>query len=485
MKSELQSLSKIFHESVFRIPDYQRGYAWGLRELQAFWQDISLLKPEREHYTGVLTFESVPPQAIERWDDDRWLIQSRNYTPYYVVDGQQRLTTAVILIQSILDRVGRDAHLNETSHSDIVAKYIRVSKASGVQTTHLFGYEKDNPSYHCLKTRIFRDAPDRHELATDTLYTKNLLRAQEFFREMLAKLDVHEVEVVYRKVTQNLQFNIFMMTGAIDVHVAFETMNNRGKALSHLELMKNRLIYLTSQLSDGPEEQASTRRKINEAWKGVFHALGRTPEGDSRDDRFLWSHFVNYYVGRDEFTVAVGIDSPRLWVDDEWKRYLLDHEFGTGSIRATPAMSLVEIDRYATDLLSTSERYRLLLDPRDSFWPGEARVWHDRINRLSVDYATPLLDAVMRTNRNSIPTELLVELERLLFLSEWSQPRIRQQVFLLARSVMDESMDLSSVTSQIKLLADKYSGDESFARRALSLGAFYRWQNVRYFLFEY
>ncbi|MCO2630525.1 DUF262 domain-containing protein, partial [Pseudomonas aeruginosa] len=40
MQSELKSLSKIFSETIFRIPDYQRGYSWEHKHLKDFWNDI-------------------------------------------------------------------------------------------------------------------------------------------------------------------------------------------------------------------------------------------------------------------------------------------------------------------------------------------------------------------------------------------------------------------------------------------------------------
>jgi uncharacterized protein with ParB-like and HNH nuclease domain len=40
MDTQLLTLSKIFTERLFRIPDYQRGYAWTDKQLRDFWNDI-------------------------------------------------------------------------------------------------------------------------------------------------------------------------------------------------------------------------------------------------------------------------------------------------------------------------------------------------------------------------------------------------------------------------------------------------------------
>lgn len=40
MNSDLTSLSDLFNNSIFRIPDYQRGYAWEDSQLNDFWEGL-------------------------------------------------------------------------------------------------------------------------------------------------------------------------------------------------------------------------------------------------------------------------------------------------------------------------------------------------------------------------------------------------------------------------------------------------------------
>ena len=103
MREQLSSLSKLFTEHLFRIPDFQRGYAWTKKEIEDFWQDLLRLKPQHNHYVGVLTLEKVKEPKYSTWLEDNWMISSRGYTPFYVVDGQQRLTTSIVLLSAIVD----------------------------------------------------------------------------------------------------------------------------------------------------------------------------------------------------------------------------------------------------------------------------------------------------------------------------------------------------------------------------------------------
>ncbi len=235
--SQLKSLSEIFEHRLVRIPDYQRGYAWKTHQLNDFWEDLLQLADDRVHYTGVITLEPVDKPNYQRWEGDLWLIEGKGYKPYYVVDGQQRLTTAMILIQAILETVNEKTELNYQLPDDIRQQYVLQTAPDGLRRSFLFGYEKDNPSDEYLRTQIFNEhSSTNHD--EQTFYTKNLAEAKEFFSECLVGLELEAIASIYKKLTQKFKFNLYEIDAEIDVFVTFETMNNRGKPLSSLELLK-------------------------------------------------------------------------------------------------------------------------------------------------------------------------------------------------------------------------------------------------------
>ena len=147
------------------------------------------------------------------------------------MDGQQRLTTAIILIQAILEKTPDTEKLNYTSKDDIRKKFIFDSKDDNISKSYIFGYDIDNPSYEFLKTNIFNEFSSSAK-AEETIYTNNLELAKEFFIEKLSEMTLDETAQLFTKITQQLLFNIFSISDEVDTCVAFETMNNRGKPLS-------------------------------------------------------------------------------------------------------------------------------------------------------------------------------------------------------------------------------------------------------------
>lgn len=519
MESQLFSISKIFSERILRIPDYQRGYAWKEKQLKDFWTDLTQLESGKNHYIGVLTLEEVPNSTREQWHEDYWIISSKNsrfsknYEPYYVVDGQQRLTTIIILIQSITEWMDNNSvkKLNYTSFDEIRKKFIYDSKDDGISRSYIFGYEKDNPSYEFLKTKIFNEQSNNSFPIQETIYTYNLEIAKFFFMEKLKELKIDELETIYTKTTQHLLFNIYSISEDIDVHVAFETMNNRGKPLSHLELLKNRLIYLSTKFKEDEISKKQLRHNINEAWKSIYHYLGKNKNNPLDDDRFLSNHFLLYYGNR--FIEKHGKEIPLRYIIhpkvEFFKDYLLETEFTTKNVLLpdnqddadkSQLISVTDVQKYVQSLKDSVETWYQLLNPRDSEFDNEVKVWIEKLNRLDIfDYAPLLMIFFQKTTKNNLRVEMLKRLEQLIFFSSFMM-RGLPYVYLNADTnidFLDMSLKLSDGKTTPENIIDRIKNTfENLKKNPdILLGiidgfrkkekGFYKWNGIKYFLYEY
>lgn len=279
----------------------------------------------------------VPNKTWDNWNDERWLIEDRGIKPFHIVDGQQRLTTFVIFIQAISELLKKlpenknkkdnEIYLGSFSLKDIKEEYLVIERPpSFIMRTYKFGYEVDNPSFKFLRHRVYNE-PDSGTIQ-ETFYTLNLENAKKFFSENLInyynEYGLNDIENLFKKLTQNLMFNVYEISDDFDVFVAFETMNNRGKKLSNLELLKNRLIYLTTLYDTNElqsDERTSLRETINDSWKEVYFQLGRNKKKPLNDDDFLVAHWIMYF----QYTREKG---------DDYIRFLLEQKFTPKNIYA-------------------------------------------------------------------------------------------------------------------------------------------------------
>ena len=254
---EAINLQGIFSNSYFRIPDYQRGYAWEQRQLGELWDDISDIRHEdgeyKKHYTGTIFVEKTVPS-----EDERWLTGAVFYN---VVDGQQRLTTISILLFELLSK--SDIGYGGQRRSTLIERYLYTENTTGASRSYKFSYEQTDKNYHFLLNKIFGDKSVLLNSKEINKYSNNLLAAKTFFSEKIDMMADYERDELFIKITSALYFDIRSIEKDLDVQAVFETINNRGKPLSVLEKLKNRLIYLTDKLQCPKEDKSKLRKKIS------------------------------------------------------------------------------------------------------------------------------------------------------------------------------------------------------------------------------
>ena len=497
MENQLNSVSKIFTEKIYRIPDYQRGYAWIEKQIKDFWNDILQLENEKNHYLGVLTLESVSSAVYTSWSDDLWIIKSKSFQPFYIVDGQQRLTTTIILLQAILESVGEKETLNYDSIEYIKKKYIFDTKDGGLSRSYIFGYEKDNPSYEYLKTKIFLETSASGYSGEETIYTTNLNNAKLFFLEKLKSFSASEIAGLYKKVTQNLLFNIYTIHRDIDVFVTFETMNNRGKPLSNLELLKNRLIYLSTKLNSDDHDKAFLRKQINEAWKGTYHFLGKNKERPLNDDAFLRAHYLLFFIkGYKEYDDEVR--GQAIYRDLQgYNDRLLDEIFTVKRIYQNSKGRLTgqEISRFSESLVETVKIWFYIYNPLlDDFFPADERILLDKISRLKDFYGfAPLLVILYQKKKIRKTTRIafLIALERFQFVKSllyYSDFEFRFDEELVAYALLNNVFTIETYLKTFEENLEVMINSERFlqkVKRRFEAGGYYQWELLRYFLYEY
>lgn len=536
-------LESIFKERIFRIPDYQRGYAWQEEQFRAFWEDLVNLPEGRSHYTGVLTLRKIPDAAVAKNSREFWLVQDHSYELYHIVDGQQRLTTIVVFVQAFAEFF---AKLPENSGkspsevfvtdslrlSDLHERYLFRTNPKGEFRTYLFGYTDDNPSHEYLRHRIFGESGGG--AVQETFYTLNLGEAKEYFSKQLENLHASSgatgLPDLYRKLSKRLLFNEYAIDDDFDVFVAFETMNNRGKKLSDLELLKNRLIYLTTLFCDALIDDAgrkALRDDVNAAWKEIYHQLGRNKTAPLNDDDFLRALWIVRFkysrdTGRDyaRFLLdtyfsprnvheILGIEVPLEPISerrvDDMEEYLDDQD-SSGVVESVPTnrdgkIRPADVREFVSSLKESAPHWFASFYPEMVDGMSEAlRASVEGLNRIGMGYFRPLVMVCLKKNwQEKDKLRLFDRIERFVFLAfrvGTARSNYRSSEFYNAARALDrDEKSIDDVIGQLNNALSYAFDDDGFFRidefhgllfKKFKEGSgYYGWSGLRYLLFEY
>ena len=551
---KLMTLSELFHNKIFRIPDYQRGYAWKDDQLKDFWEDLINLSGNRSHYTGVLTLQQIKQEEVDDTANEYWLV-NQGYKIYYIVDGQQRLTTFFVFFQAVIDFFrnknskkldDKNIFIRESGNlEEVIKQYLYKTKNSGEETYKL-DYINDPPSSKCLRRLSDYSSESDND---ETLYTLNLQNAWKHFYDKLENLNhqagFNALGEIYTKLTQKFLFNVYQIDDKrFDPCVVFETTNNRGKRLSVFELLKNRLIYLTTLYSDkqlnaddvGGRE--SLRDAINDAWKEVYRQLGRNPEQTLDDDDFLKDHWIMYF----QYSRQKDNNYSKFLLDEEFSPQRIDKETASETDQKFPKeqRTSFEMDDVENrDEEKKKPRATTKKKPKDPLLPigikkyvdslKESAVhWFnshyryeyyekikkielspkeknalDRLNRIGMAYFRPLVMSIFKNESNrENRIDLLDRIERFIFIVfrlRKSRSDAHQKPFFddsnkfdLGKLTLENIKDeLDKTIRNIKLdkknvfNPDGKMNSESFGKLLDDKGGYYNWNGFEYFIQEY
>ena len=501
--SNLETLSEIFNDKIFRIPDYQRGYAWIENQIEDFWSDLQNLNEDRTHYTGMITVK-----------------KQGEY--FHIIDGQQRLATIIILIKAILDNFQNDDWIYDKEKSDYVKKYLfRKTGKTGKTCKVIFGYEKDNPSDCYFKTKILDIVDsDCYDVAEQTLYTKNLQSAKDIFSEKIKEYDKKKLEILFKKITQQLKFNFYELDNELDEFVTFETMNNRGKLLTTMELLKNRLIYLTTLLKNDENEIATLRKDINNSWKIIYEYLGKNSKKIINDDRFLKDHWIMYFTydrseasAEKEFLLNKHFIQKNIELFEKMQVKDLGKRFGTefNKILKTKSLETLKdwltekqidydsIKNYTSNIQKAIVEYYYMETPEESNYDERVKKWLSKLNRVGFGAFRPIIMAILiaKVDANKI-VEILKMAEKYVFIvfkvSDRRSSTGNSRFYKYAHDFHKEG-NIDNLIENIK--NEIFNDDNTY--KWLNLGNFeteinehfkknngwYSWKGLRYLLYEY
>lgn len=254
IQPEYTAFGKLIQDKLFHIPEYQRAYSWKTRQRQDLLDDILsvLTRPDtREHFMATIV-------CLNKNEEKE--IGTESYVSVDIVDGQQRLTSLLILLKAI-GKALLESHADESAKvNEILTK--------GDDSIVLLQTNHDETMMFVNYLR-YGTVPDKKlvKLASDKNIYDAIMEAESFMEE-----HVDEAIELLKVVKNRLTFVYYQIEDERIVYSVFEVLNSRGLDVDWLDKCK-------SILMGAAFEGAASSTVVNELhtlWKEIYKLIGIT-----------------------------------------------------------------------------------------------------------------------------------------------------------------------------------------------------------------
>jgi uncharacterized protein with ParB-like and HNH nuclease domain len=252
----------------FLIPDYQRPYAWENKECQQLWEDIfSFAFPDddyekfnndEEYFLGtIVTFKNEDNKKLE------------------VIDGQQRLTTLMLLLRAFYSKFGNMQDKNSLSTKDTIGKCIWKGDEFGNLNMDILKIDSevatDNDKGQFLS--ILRTGTTTKDMKSK--YAENYRFFEEKIDEFLGKYPSYFPYLPNRILKNCILLPIEAESQDTALRI-FSTLNNRGLPLSDADIFKSEFYKAFTKLNR-KDEFIKRWKELEEKCNKYFKPQTGTP----------------------------------------------------------------------------------------------------------------------------------------------------------------------------------------------------------------
>ena len=263
--------------NTYRVPPFQRNYAWGEEEWDDLWQDIvglPLDDAEQSHFMGFLVLHAQ---------------ESRHFS---IIDGQQRLTTLSILILSAISLLrdmasnGENTELNTQRGKFFLDSYIGNINLVTLNVSTKLTLNPNTNFYYQHYLAALEDLPSVGRNESEILMRQAFLWFKGQLEAFCAKdkdRGAH-IAALVDTVVSRLFFTTVTVSNESDAFALFESLNARGALLSAEALLKNRLF---SSIASEYMESPPALQDLEMRWYQIASCVGEGNFGEFL--RIFWN----------------------------------------------------------------------------------------------------------------------------------------------------------------------------------------------------
>lgn len=457
METRTETVASLLQDGLFDIPHYQRSYSWLEPQLTDLLDDLVYLPEGRTHFFGNIILD---PKT-----DDYRTDRGRRFPVYNVVDGQQRLTSVMLLLSAA---ASKDELVADTVAEDNLLHPMD-------ERPRLLPQDQDK--------EFFRDSLfGNSALKPDTPSQVRLQEAADFFAKQLESLpDGVSVGDIAERLRYECRVNVVELTDQSEAASIFESINDRGKPLSSLDKTKSFLMYMDDRSSN----TGALQNRINERFGSIYNELFVFSDGHESVEDFDEDAVQRFHWG-----LYDGYNSNQYFSSLTTLKTRLREAFRRDDLEEVQD----EIDAYTASLREAAGAFAELFNPS-----GRTIVVSRRLTRLlelgRLANVLPVLMAAQMRYGDEEPEKMAAIVEqcetfavRMYALGSYRSDSGRGKLVSLAHRIdSDPSMTYGAVLDRLAGITSNYVDDARF-ERYLSDPDFYEAvssRDIRYLLYHY
>ena len=259
IQPELLPLVGLLNRRLFEIPEYQRAYSWTSRERQDLFDDIESTSRKgagENHFMA--TIVCLRTGKIRLGTDD--------YDQLDIVDGQQRLTTLILLLNAIKLALNPD----ETEQDRVFTEISELLIKLGSDNLLLLQTNHDSSHYFADFLREGKaELPDKAK----TLADQELLTAIRDCKEFVGNwVETRKLLDLFVYIKNHLYFILHVISDEKLVYTVFEVLNSRGMEVSWLDRLKSILMGKAFELENMNRDLLVS--DLHTIWRDIYAQIG-------------------------------------------------------------------------------------------------------------------------------------------------------------------------------------------------------------------
>lgn len=254
------TLAKLLDGRLFRIPEYQRAYSWTKEQRQDLFGDIEGVRAKGKddgHFMAAVV-------GLRR---DKESLGTDEFHVVEVVDGQQRLTTLIILLNTIK----LELNLSDKSEAKLERELSELLVKGEAEELLLLQTNHDSSHHFATYLRKGESVPSGTAKA---IADRELLKAIEECKLFVAKWkeDRGSLPDLAALLKNRLFFLLHEIEDEKSVYTVFEVLNSRGLSVAWLDRLKNILMGNAFELEGANRKGVIT--DLHSVWRDIYAIVG-------------------------------------------------------------------------------------------------------------------------------------------------------------------------------------------------------------------